>query len=129
MLMGKIIGLGGVFIKARDPKGLAVWYQEKLGINFDGQVYTGFYFTDETGKVGPGYNVLSFFKQDSDYFSPSEKQLMLNLRVEGLPELLEDLKGKGVTVVGDMADEGDFGKFGWVLDPEGNKIELWEPKG
>ena len=118
--MGKIIGLGGVFIKANDPKALAAWYQEKLGVNFNGQTYTDFPLT------GNGSNVLSFSKSDSSYFNPSEKQAMLNLRVEGLKDLLEELKGKGVTIVGDMLDES-YGKFGWIMDPEGNKIELWEP--
>jgi predicted enzyme related to lactoylglutathione lyase len=124
--MGKITGLGGVFIKANDPKALAEWYQQKLGINFNGQVYTDLPFTDGEGKVLPGYNVLSFFKVDTDYFDPSEKQTMLNLRVEGLFELLDKLKAAGVTIVGEPMDE-EYGKFGWILDPEGNKIELWEP--
>ncbi len=124
--MGKITGFGGVFIKAADPQALAEWYEQHLGINFNGNVYTGFSFTDEEGKLIPGYNVLSFFKTDTDYFEPSEKQAMLNLRVSDLPALLEKLKGEGVTVVGDMMDE-EYGKFGWILDPEGNKVELWEP--
>jgi D-3-phosphoglycerate dehydrogenase len=124
--MGRITGLGGVFIKANDPKVLAEWYQRHLGINFNGQVYTDLPFTGEDGKALPGYNVLSFFKADSDYFAPSEKQTMLNLRVEGLFALLDKLKAEGVTIVGDPMDE-DYGKFGWILDLEGNKIELWEP--
>lgn len=118
--MGKITGLGGLFLKATDPKALAQWYQQKLGIDFNGSVYTTFPLE------GSGYNVLSFFKSDSDYFKPSEKQAMLNLRVEGLKELLADLSAAGVSVVGDMIDE-EYGKFGWILDLEGNKIELWEP--
>ena len=118
--MGKILGLGGVFIKANDPKALAAWYQEKLGINFNGQTYVDFPLE------GNGSNVLNFAKSDSSYFNPSEKSAMLNLRVEGLRELLEDLKEKGVTIVGDMLDES-YGKFGWIMDLEGNKIELWEP--
>ena len=124
--MGKITGLGGVFIKANDPKVLAEWYQQHLGINFNGNVYTDFPLTDEQGKVLPGSNVLSFFKVDTDYFDPSKKQTMLNLRVEGLFELLDKLKAEGVEIVGEPMDE-DYGKFGWILDPEGNKIELWEP--
>ncbi|HEX7845928.1 MAG TPA: VOC family protein [Chitinophagaceae bacterium] len=124
--MGKITGLGGVFIKTKDAKALAAWYQEYLGIDFNGNVYKDFSLTDESGKVLPGSNVLSFFNSNSDYFSPSEKQTMLNLRVSGLFELLEELKSKGVTIVGEPMDES-YGKFGWILDPEGNKIELWEP--
>lgn len=124
--MGMITGLGGVFIKANDPQSLAAWYQQHLHINFNGNVYTDFPFTDAAGKVFPGYNVLSFFKSDADYFDPSNKQAMVNLRVSGLKELLDKLKSEGVTIVGDMMDE-EYGKFGWILDPEGNKIELWEP--
>jgi predicted enzyme related to lactoylglutathione lyase len=124
--MGKITGLGGVFIKANDPKALAEWYQQHLGINFNGQVYTDLPLTDEQGNVLPGYNVLSFFKVDTDYFDPSKKQAMLNLRVEGLFALLDKLKAEGVTIVGEPMDE-EYGKFGWILDIEGNKIELWEP--
>lgn len=124
--MAKITGLGGVFIKAKDPKALAAWYQEKLGIGFNGGTYVDFKFMDESGKLTPGSNVFSFFKQDSDYFAPSEKNVMLNLRVEDLKGLLAQLQQAGVQVVGDMLDE-DYGKFGWIMDPEGNKIELWEP--
>ncbi len=124
--MGTITGVGGVFIKAKDPHVLAAWYQQHLGIGFNGNVYKDFPFTGEDGKVLPGYTVLSFFKEDADYFAPSEKQAMLNLRVEGLFALLEKLKAEGVTVVGEPLDE-EYGKFGWIMDPEGNKIELWEP--
>ena len=126
MSMKKITGLGGVFIKAKDPKALAAWYEETLGIAFNNNSYIDLPFTDEKGKVTPGYNVLSFFKSDADYFNPSEKQAMINLRVHDLHSLLEELKNKGVTTVGDPLDE-EYGKFGWIMDPEGNKIELWEP--
>ncbi|HEX6193772.1 MAG TPA: VOC family protein [Chitinophagaceae bacterium] len=124
--MGKVTGLGGVFIKANDPKALAAWYQDKLGIDFKGNVYVDFPFKDEAGKVSAGSNVLSFFKNESDYFSPSTRPVMLNLRVEDLRGLLDTLKQKGVDEVGEMMDE-EYGKFGWIMDLEGNKIELWEP--
>ena len=124
--MGKITGLGGVFIKAIDPQVLADWYQEHLGIDFNGNTYVDFPFTDKDGKMAAGSNVLSFFKEDNAYFLPSKKPAMLNLRVEGLMSLLERLKISGVEIVGDPIDE-EYGKFGWIMDPEGNKIELWEP--
>ncbi|HET9056076.1 MAG TPA: VOC family protein [Chitinophagaceae bacterium] len=124
--MKKITGLGGVFVKAKDPEALAVWYQEILGIGFNNNSYVDMPFTDEDGKPTAGYNVLSFFKSDSAYFNPSDKQVMLNLRVHDLFALLDELKGKGVTIVGDPLDE-EYGKFGWIMDPEGNKIELWQP--
>jgi len=124
--MGRITGLGGVFIKAKDPKALAAWYEKHLNISFNGTTYTDFPFVDGDGKPTPGSNVLSFFKEDSEYFKPSTKPVMLNLRVSGLFELLDQLKADGVVVVGDPMDES-YGKFGWILDGEGNKIELWEP--
>lgn len=124
--MKKITGLGGVFIKANDPKSLAAWYQEMLGIGFNNNSYVDMPFTDESGQVTPGSNVLSFFKSNSDYFNPSDKQVMLNLRVHDLFSLLDELRSKNVTIVGDPMDE-EYGKFGWIMDPEGNKIELWQP--
>jgi|SRR5688572_12362515 predicted enzyme related to lactoylglutathione lyase len=124
--MGKITGLGGVFIKASDPKALADWYQQHLGIDFNGNIYVDFPFADPGGKLTPGYNVLSFFKEDSPYFHPSTKQAMLNLRVADLPGLLEKFRNEGVEIVGDPVDE-EYGKFAWILDLEGNKVELWEP--
>jgi predicted enzyme related to lactoylglutathione lyase len=124
--MGKVTGLGGPFIKVRDPKALAAWYQEKLGINFNGTVYTEFPLTGADGKPAPGYNLLSFFKSDSTYFDPSTTSVMINLRVEDLFGFLEELKSKGVESIGEPMDE-EYGKFGWILDLEGNKIELWEP--
>lgn len=123
--MGKIIGLGGVFIKANDPKTLAVWYEQTLGIPFNGQTYADLPFTQD-GQVSAGSNVFSFFPKHSQYFAPSEKETMINLRVEDLFGLLEELKGKGVELIGEPMDES-YGKFGWIMDPEGNKIELWEP--
>ena len=124
--MGKITGLGGIFIKANDPKSLADWYQQQLGIFFNGSSYVDLPFADADGKLSAGSNVLSFFPNDSKYFAPSEKQVMINLRVEDLFGLLEDLKGKGVELIGEPVDEA-YGKFAWIMDPEGNKIELWEP--
>jgi predicted enzyme related to lactoylglutathione lyase len=126
MSMKNITGLGGVFIKAKDPKSLALWYQEVLGINFNNNSYADLPFTGEDGKITSGYNVLSFFPEDSKYFAPSDKQVMINLRVHDLFAFLEELKIKNVTMAGDPMDE-EYGKFGWILDPEGNKIELWEP--
>jgi len=124
--MKKITGLGGVFIKAKDPKTLAAWYQEVLGIGFNNNTYVDMPFTDESGQITPGSNVLSFFKSDAEYFKPSDKQVMLNLRVDDLFSLLDELRNNNITIVGDPVDE-EYGKFGWIMDPEGNKIELWQP--
>lgn len=125
--MERVIGLGGPFIKANDPKALAAWYEKHLGIAFNGSVYTVWPFVNEDESKKTGYNVLSFFKNDADYFAPSEKQVMLNFIVKDLFALLAVLKEEGVTIIGEPMDDKDYGKFGWILDLEGNKIELWEP--
>ncbi len=124
--MERVIGLGGPFIKANNPKELAAWYEKHLGISFNGTTYSAWEFTAEDGSKKSGNNVLSFFKNDADYFAPSEKQVMLNFIVKDLFALLAVLKNEGVEIVGDPMDE-EYGKFGWIMDPEGNKIELWEP--
>ena len=124
--MGKIAGLGGVFIKAKDPKTLANWYEQNLGIGFSGGTYVVMPFDGQEGKPSAGYNIFSVSPWDTSYFEPSVKHFMINLRVEHLEELIVQLKKEGVTVVGDV-EVFEYGKFGWVMDPEGNKIELWEP--
>ncbi|MCY7311739.1 MAG: VOC family protein [Chitinophagaceae bacterium] len=124
--MEKVIGLGGPFIKANDPKMLVAWYEKHLGISFNGTVYTDWPFVNKDGSKKSGSNVLSFFKNDSDYFAPSDKQVMVNFIVKDLFALLAVLKEEGITIVGEPMDE-EYGKFGWILDLEGNKIELWEP--
>jgi len=124
--MERVIGLGGPFIKSKDPAGLALWYEKHLGISFKGNTYTDWQFTNKEGKKLPGYNVLSFFNDDSTYFTPSKKAVMINFIVKDLIGLLKKLKSEGVEIVGEIMEEV-YGNFGWILDPEGNKIELWEP--
>jgi predicted enzyme related to lactoylglutathione lyase len=118
--MKRVIGLGGVFVKAKNPKELATWYEKHLGLNFGENVYTDF------ALEGKGFNVLSFFAEDTKYLEPSESPFMFNFRVDDLDSLLETLEKEGVHVF-DEIEDGEFGKFGWILDPEGNKIELWQP--
>jgi predicted enzyme related to lactoylglutathione lyase len=120
--MKRVIGIGGIFFKAQNPKELAAWYQTHLGIDFGGNIYANFEFQEKE----KGSTAFSLFKQDTQYFDPSAKEFMFNLRVENLFELLKILREEGVHVF-DETGEYDFGKFGWILDPEGNKIELWEP--
>jgi predicted enzyme related to lactoylglutathione lyase len=124
--MKKVSGLGGVFVKAKDPKALAKWYEQHLGIPFGEGPYVVFPFKDDQGNIASGYNILSFFKEDTNYFDPSRKDVMINLRVDDLFGFIEQLRKEGVEIVGDPIDE-EYGKFGWVMDPEGNKIELWQP--
>lgn len=126
--MKRVTGIGGLFFKSEDPKKLKAWYNEHLGLNTTEWGCT-FYWNDPNdpeAKV-PARTEWSPFKKDTTYFSPSEKPFMFNYRVENLVELLKALREEGVTVVGDL-EEFPYGKFGWIMDPEGNKIELWEPK-
>src|SRR5437870_5032250 len=103
--MERVIGLGGPFLKAKDPKALAAWYEKHLGIPFNGGVYTVWQFANEDGTKKSGYNVLSFFKEDADYFKPSEKPVMLNFIVKDLFALLKALKEEGVELAGEPMDE------------------------
>ncbi|MGC2238738.1 MAG: VOC family protein [Pyrinomonadaceae bacterium] len=120
--MKRVIGIGGVFFKAENPKALAEWYEKHLGIEFGGKVYSDFQFSPGD----KGWTAFSLFDKDTKYFEPSAKQFMINFRVENLDELLKALREEGVHVFDD-GEDGDYGKFGWILDPEGNKIELWQP--
>lgn len=119
--MHKITGIGGIFFKARNPQQLMEWYHQHLGLEFK----HGF-IQFESSDAAPASTMVSIFKEDSGYFSPSEKPYMINFRVADLRGLLEELREKGVTIAGDM-QEHEYGRFGWIVDPEGNKIELWEP--
>ena len=119
----RVTGLGGFFFKTKNPDETKKWYKDHLGLPVDDYGCT-FWWKDAKGNDCS--TQWSPFKEDTDYFSPSKKQFMMNFRVENLHELLDVLKEEGVTIVGEV-EEYDYGKFGWILDPEGNKIELWEP--
>lgn len=119
----RVTGIGGFFFKSKDYKKLVAWYGKHLGLKTD-QYGSTFWWKDNDGNDCS--TQWSPFSEDTTYFSPSEKQFMQNFRVENLEALLEKLKQEGVTIIGDM-ETYEYGKFGWILDPEGNKIELWEP--
>ena len=123
--MKRVTGLGGVFFKCEDPKAQQEWYGKHLGIEAEGG-YTMFVWRQKDDPEQVGTTTWSTFKNDTDYFEPSKKDYMFNYRVENLPELLKTLKEEGVEIVGEM-QEFSYGKFAWIMDPEGNKIELWEP--
>lgn len=120
----RVTGIGGLFFKATDPKKTKDWYHKHLGFNTDDWGCT-FWWKDKEGNDAS--TQWSPFKEDTNYFEPSEKNFMFNYRVENLVELIAVLKQEGVTVLGEI-QEFDYGKFGWILDNDGNKIELWEPK-
>lgn len=115
----RVTGLGGVFYVAADPKATRDWYREKLGV--DGEYGPQFAWSDEP-KEHP-YSLISHFKDD-EYIKPGKGGFMINLRVADLDGFVELLKSRDVDVL-DTADEG-YGKFAWILDPNGVKIELWE---
>ena len=114
----------GYFFKTKDPKATKDWYNKHLGFDTD-QWGCTFWWKDKSGKDCS--TQWSPFKEDTTYFEPSKKEFMFNYRVENLVELLAALKKEGVNIVGEI-QEFDYGKFGWIMDPDGNKIELWEPK-
>ena len=119
----RVTGIGGIFFKTKNPDKTKEWYKTHLGLNTDDYGCT-FWWKDENGnKCSTQW---SPFKENTEYFAPSQKDFMVNYRVENLEDLLQILKAEGVTIVGDMQTY-DYGKFGWILDPDGNKIELWEP--
>lgn len=118
--MKRVTGLGGIFIKAKDPDALREWYRRHLGIAIE--PWGGAVFADEPGSV----SVWNLFPADSDYFVPSAAPFMVNYRVADLRALLEVLRAEGCAVDA-KTEESEFGRFGWVMDPEGNRVELWEP--
>lgn len=120
--MKKVIGLGGVFIKCRDHEQTRAWYARHLGIHLESWG-AQFHFADDPNPAA--YSALSFFKRSTDYFTPSEQPFMINFRVADLDALVADLEAAGIELVGKPENE-EFGKFAWLMDPEGNKIELWE---
>jgi D-3-phosphoglycerate dehydrogenase / 2-oxoglutarate reductase len=119
----RVTGIGGLFFKTENPTKLKEWYKNHLGFNVDDWGCT-FWWNKSDGK--PASTQWSPFKNDTTYFSPSKKEYMFNYRVDNLKKLLDKLKEEGVTIVGKV-EEYEYGKFGWILDPDGNKIELWEP--
>jgi predicted enzyme related to lactoylglutathione lyase len=126
--MKRVTGLGGVFFKTTDPKKTKEWYGKHLGLPID-EYGVSFKWIDLNNKDAkePAVTAWSPFAADTKYFQPSEKPFMFNYRVENLVELLKVLKEEGVQIVGEV-EEYPYGKFGWIMDPDGNKIELWEPK-
>ena len=124
--MKKVTGIGGIFFKCKDPKKMNEWYKNHLG--FDTNDYgANFEWREESDPSKKGSTQWSAFSETTKYFEPSTKEFMINYRVDNLEGLVEQLKSEGVTIV-DKIESYDYGKFVHILDAEGNKIELWEPK-
>ena len=124
--MKRVTGIGGIFFKAKDASALQAWYKQHLGVDVQPWGGAAFDWTDAEGKPIGGTTAWSIASAQSDQFSPSTATFMVNYRVEDLHALLKALREEGCNVL-EKIDESDYGKFGWVMDPEGNKVELWQP--
>lgn len=118
--MQRVIGIGGVFIKSENPDALREWYRVHLGMDI--QAWGGMTFTENSERA----TVWSVLDASSDYFNPSLATFMVNYRVDDLQAILTVLRAEGCAV-DEKTEESQFGKFGWVMDPDGNRVELWEP--
>ena len=124
--MRRVTGIGGIFFKAKDSAALGAWYKRHLGIDVQAWGGAAFDWVDEAGKPAGGTTAWSVFPESGDQFAPSAAPFMVNYRVADLDGLLAALREEGCNVL-DRTDDSEYGKFGWVMDPEGNKVELWEP--
>jgi predicted enzyme related to lactoylglutathione lyase len=124
--MKRVTGIGGIFIKSSDPQRLREWYRRHLGIDFEEWGGLAFNWKSDENPSGTGTTVWNVFDGASNYFEPSKSPFMVNYRVADLRALVAALRAEGCQVM-DKVDESEYGKFGWVVDPDGNKIELWEP--
>ena len=122
----KVVGVGGVFFKSENPEETKKWYEEYLGFPTD-QHGTMFKSRDIDNPDKTSYLQWSPFDKKTDYFDPSKKEFMINYRVQNIEEFVKVLKERGVTILDEITEYGEIGKFVHILDPEGNKIELWEP--
>lgn len=122
--MKRVTGIGGVLFKAKDPKALSEWYRVHLGVPVQAWGGAAFRWADDAN--GTGTTAWNLFKEDTSYFAPSTASFMIIYRVADLHALLAALRAEGCKVE-DKVDESEYGKFGWVIDPEGNKVELWQP--
>lgn len=124
--MKRVTGIGGIFFKAQDAAALRDWYRRHLGIAVEEWGGTAFRWKGPENPDGEGTTVWSIFEGGSTYFAPSAAPFMVNYRVEDLAAVLAALRAEGCAV-DDKVEESEFGKFGWVMDPEGHRIELWQP--
>jgi len=124
--MKKVTGIGGIFFKCKDPKAVNEWYKTHLG--FDTTPYgTSFEWRELEDPAKKGLTQWNPFAESTSYFAPSTKDFMINYRVKNIEALVAQLKNEGVTIV-DTIEDSDYGKFVHIIDIEGNKIQLWEPK-
>lgn len=123
--MARVTGIGGVFLRSRDPKALAKWYAEHLGVHLSDFNGTAFQWSDEV-PAGTGMTAWSAFPTDTQYFGEGQQAAMINYRVDDLDALLEALSAAGVWIDPKREDHS-YGRFAWVRDCDGNRLELWQP--
>jgi predicted enzyme related to lactoylglutathione lyase len=124
--MKRVTGIGGIFFKSKDPDTLREWYRDHLGIESDGANGASFPWREADNPDREGLTIWSAFPDNTRYFDPSNAPFMINYRVANLDWLLAQLREEGVTV-DPKIEEYEYGRFAWIMDPEGNRIELWEP--
>ncbi|HJU40580.1 MAG TPA: VOC family protein [Tahibacter sp.] len=124
--MKRVTGIGGIFFKARDAAALHAWYKRHLGIDVQPWGGAAFTWSDDDGKPVGGTTIWSVGPDSTPHFEPGTASFMINYRVADVHALIAALREEGCNVL-DNIDESEYGKFGWVIDPEGNKVELWEP--
>ena len=125
--MKRVTGIGGIFFKAKDAPALQAWYKRHLGIDVQAWGGAAFTWADSDGKPTGGTTAWLVSPENSDQFAPSKASFMVNYRVEDLHAVVAALKEEGCNVLDKIEDSAEYGKFAWVVDPEGNKVELWEP--
>ena len=123
--MARVTGIGGVFLRAKDPKALAAWYARELNIALNDFGGISFDWKDE-GPAGSGMTAWSTFPDETKYFGPGHQAVMINYRVDDIDAVVASLKASGTTVDDKRMDES-YGRFAWATDPEGNRFELWQP--
>ncbi len=124
--MGRVTGLGGLFFKAEDPEALYAWYEKHLGLKRGSNQAVTFRWRQHDDKEKEGMTVWAIFPKTTRYFDPSRASFMMNVRVADLDVLLKVLKEEGIEIDPHREDY-EYGRFAWIVDPEGNRIELWEP--
>ena len=124
--MKRVTGIGGIFFQAKDPAALRAWYKAHLGIDVQDWGGASFVWADGNGAPMKGTTVWCVGTLGGDQFAPSKAPFMVNYRVDDLAALLEALRAEGCSVL-EKTEDSEYGRFGWVLDPEGNKVELWQP--
>jgi len=125
--MAQVKGIGGIFFRGSDPGRLSAWYREQLGVPVEAAAGCAvFRWREHADAAREQATVWSVFERESDYFENPHQQFMVNYIVESLDETLAELRGRGVRVE-EKVEESEFGRFGWIWDPDGNRIELWQP--